>query len=54
LKAFAAKANYVEEAVRLGVSDRLAYAEKTLETVRSADYLERLHGTIGAQPLKTA
>ncbi len=54
LKAFAAKANYAEEAARLGVSDRLAYAQKTLEMVRSSDYLGRLHGTIGVQPLKTA
>ena len=54
LKAFAAKANYAEEAARLGVSDRLTYAQKTLETVRSSDYIEWLHGTIGVQPLKTA
>jgi phosphoenolpyruvate carboxykinase (diphosphate) len=54
LKAFAAKANYAEEAARLGVSDRLTYAQRTLEMVRSSDYIERLHGTIGVQPLKTA
>jgi phosphoenolpyruvate carboxykinase (diphosphate) len=52
LKAFAAKPNYAEEAVRLGVSDRLAYAQKTLEIVRSSDYIELLQGTIGVQPLK--
>ena len=39
--------------VRLGVWDRLAYAQKTLEIVRSSDYIEWLQGTIGVQPLKT-
>jgi hypothetical protein len=50
LKTFLAKDNYAEEAARLGISDRLARAQKNLETVRSADYLQHLHGTIGAQP----
>jgi phosphoenolpyruvate carboxykinase (diphosphate) len=53
LKAFVGKANYAEEAARLGVSDRLAYALNTLETVRSPGYLEHLRGTIGIQPLPT-
>jgi hypothetical protein len=51
LKAFAAKANYAEEAERLGISERLARAQQALELVRSADYPERLRGTIGVQPL---
>jgi phosphoenolpyruvate carboxykinase (diphosphate) len=51
LKAFIAKANYAEEAVRLGVSERLTKAQKSLEMVRSADYQKRLSGTIGVQPL---
>jgi hypothetical protein len=51
LKAFAAKANYAEEAERLGVSDRLIQAEKILEIVRSAEYPNQLRGTIGVQPL---
>ena len=51
LKAFAAKANYAEEAERLGVSERLARAQHALEMVRSVDYPERLRGTIGVQPL---
>jgi phosphoenolpyruvate carboxykinase (diphosphate) len=54
LKAFVGKANYAEEATRLGISDRLSYALKTLQMVRSPDYLEHLRGTIGAQPLPTA
>jgi hypothetical protein len=51
LKAFAAKPNYAEEAQRLGVADRLKYAEKVLDLVRSADYPNQLRGTIGVQPL---
>jgi phosphoenolpyruvate carboxykinase (diphosphate) len=51
LRAFTAKANYAEEAERLGVSDRLIQAEKTLEIVRSAEYLSQLRGTIGVQPI---
>jgi hypothetical protein len=50
LKTFLAKDNYAEEAARLGISDRLARAQKNLQTVRSTDYLQQLHGTIGAQP----
>ncbi len=51
LKAFAAKANYAEEAERLGVSERLTRAQQALEVVRSADYPKQLRGTIGVQPL---
>jgi len=51
LKAFAAKSNYAEEAARLGVSDRLLYAQSTLDKARSSDYLKRLHETLGVQPL---
>jgi hypothetical protein len=51
LKAFVAKPNYAEEAERLGVADRLKYAQKSLEKVRSADYPDQLRGTIGVQPL---
>jgi phosphoenolpyruvate carboxykinase (diphosphate) len=51
LKAFIAKANYAEEAIRLGISDRLTNAHQSLQKVRSADYIEQLRGTIGVQPL---
>jgi hypothetical protein len=50
LKAFLSKDNYAEEATRLGVSARLAFAQKTSEAVRSTDYVQRLRGTTGAQP----
>ena len=51
LKAFLAKENYAEEANRLGISSRLADAHEMLLTVNSADYLSKLIGTIGLQPL---
>lgn len=50
LKTFLSKDNYAEEARRLGISARLASAQKTSEAVRSTDYVQRLRGTIGAQP----
>jgi phosphoenolpyruvate carboxykinase (diphosphate) len=50
LKTFLAKDNYAAEAARLGIADRLVQAQKSLQAVRSTDYLQRLHGTIGAQP----
>lgn len=50
LKAFLAKDNYAAKAARLGIADRLVQAQKSLQAVRSTDYLQRLHGTIGAQP----
>ena len=50
LKTFLAKDNYAAEAARLGIADRLVQAQKSLQAVRSNDYLQRLHGTIGAQP----
>jgi hypothetical protein len=51
LSAFTAKSNYAEEAERLGVSERLAQAQKILDTVRAGDYANQLRGTIGVQPL---
>jgi phosphoenolpyruvate carboxykinase (diphosphate) len=51
LKGFLAKENYAVEADRLGISQRLADAQEMLMTVNSADYLSKLNGTIGLQPL---
>ncbi len=51
LKGFLAKANYAEEADRLGISERLSDAQRTLTTVSSTSYLSTLNGTIGLQPL---
>jgi phosphoenolpyruvate carboxykinase (diphosphate) len=51
LKGFLAKANYAEEADRLGISKRLADAQDILVKINSAGYLSTLNGTIGLQPL---
>ncbi len=51
LEKFLGKANYSQEALRLGIRERLIDARKTLESVKSPAYLERLHGSLGAQPL---
>jgi phosphoenolpyruvate carboxykinase (diphosphate) len=50
LKAFLAKTHYAEEAERLRIADRLAYAEEMYAAVESADYVKELTGTIGLQP----
>ncbi len=51
LEKFLAKPNYAQEAKRLGISERLSNATKTLDEVRSPAYLEKLLGSLGAQPL---
>ncbi|HXG49671.1 MAG TPA: hypothetical protein VNO52_18775, partial [Methylomirabilota bacterium] len=51
LESFLAKPNYADEAERLGVKDRLAQARACLKDVSSPDYLVRLRGTLGSQPL---
>jgi hypothetical protein len=52
LQSFLGKANYAEEAARLGIVNRLEHARGTLESVRAPDYLKMLGGSIGAQPLQ--
>ena len=51
LEKFLAKPNYAEESARLGVANRLAHARSLLEKARSPEYLQRLHGTLGTNPL---
>jgi hypothetical protein len=51
LKSFLAKPNYADEAIRLGIAQRLEMAAQTLEAVRAPDYMKKLIGTIGSQPL---
>ena len=50
LEKFGAKAGYAREASRLGIADRLTYAKRELANVQSPTYLQRLRGTIGADP----
>lgn len=42
---------YADEAERLGIGDRLTQAREQLQAVESPAYLERLVGTLGADPL---
>ena len=51
LEKFITKANYAEEAARLGLVNRLALARVMLERAKSAEYLAKLRGTLGANPL---
>jgi hypothetical protein len=39
-------------AASLGIGDRLSRARKTLEEVESPDYLKKLSGTLGAEPME--
>ncbi|MES9912964.1 MAG: hypothetical protein ABW126_11290 [Candidatus Sedimenticola sp. 4PFRAG1] len=52
LKSFLDRPAYADEAVQLGIPERLEQAQSRLEMVRSAEYLKGLVGTIGADPLK--
>jgi len=51
LDRFLKKSSYADEAARLGIAGRLAQARKRYEDVESPGYLERLRGTIGAEPM---
>ena len=51
LEKFMTRANYSEEAQRLGIEDRLRRARLELERVKSPIYLKQLRGTLGRQPL---
>lgn len=50
LNRFLNKANYADEAARLGIANRLAEARVTLARVQSPAYLDELVGTLGAEP----
>jgi len=52
LNAFLRRANYADVAERLNIADRLAAARKTLEQAESPEYLRKLAGTIGAEPIE--
>ena len=51
LEQFLGRTSHREVAAQMNIADRLATATATLKDVSSADYLERLRGTIGADPL---
>jgi len=50
LQGFLTKANYADEAERLGINDRLAQAKQTLAAVNKRGYLKQLEGTLGTDP----
>ncbi len=54
LERFLKKASHAEEAVRLGINERLQRARKTLAAVESPAHLEQLRGTLGAEPIASA
>jgi len=47
---FLNKANYAEEAARLGIANRLAEARARLAKVQAPGYLQELIGTVGGEP----
>ena len=52
LERFLTKANYAEEAKRLGIRERLAEARSHQDWVRSADFKKYIWGSIGVHPIK--
>jgi hypothetical protein len=52
LESFLRKPNYAEEAVRLGIDDRLARARQELARAESPALLAKLAGTLGAEPIE--
>jgi len=48
LQAFLGKANYAEEAKRLGIPRRLAEAREALKRISSPEYIDSLAGSLGA------
>jgi hypothetical protein len=54
LEAFRVRPGYADEATRLNVDKTLARAKEALKEVQSGDYLARLQGSLGAQPLQAA
>ena len=51
LSEFLSRPGHRDEAMRLGIEERLELAKAELERVSSDDYLETLRGTIGADPI---
>jgi hypothetical protein len=53
LQKFLEREHYSEEAARLGIKNRVEAAWDVYHSVKAPDYLTRLKGTIGLQPLKS-
>lgn len=52
LSRFLKKSTYADEAARLGIPARLASAKATLAEVEAPTYLQKLRGTLGAEPIE--
>ncbi len=52
LDKFSKRASHADEATRLGIAGRLTCARKTLEEVESPSYVQKLSGTLGAEPIE--
>jgi hypothetical protein len=52
LNSFLRKPSHEDIAASLNIGDRLARARKILEEVESPDYLKKLSGTLGAEPIE--
>jgi hypothetical protein len=52
LERFLSKPNYTEEAIRLGIGDRLARARQEFARAESPALLTKLAGTLGAEPIE--
>jgi len=52
LNNFLRRPNYADVAEKMKIAERLTAARKTLETVESPDYLKKLAGTLGAEPIE--
>ena len=50
LDKFLARPNYADIATRLDIRSRLAHAATAARAARDPDYLEKLTGTLGAEP----
>jgi hypothetical protein len=51
LNQFLRKPNYEDIAENLGVADHLTQARKNLSEIESPEYLKKLSGTLGAEPI---
>jgi hypothetical protein len=51
LDRFLKRKTHVDEAQRMGISERMTQAIRSLEEIESESALKRLRGTIGTQPI---
>jgi hypothetical protein len=51
LDKFLKRPSHASEAVRLGIAHRLVRARKMLDNVETPAYVDKLKGTLGAEPI---